>query len=79
MASLLQAAHLDDRHDPSESPQDCREPPQKGGVPRRIGPTKGGLNSKLHAVVNGDGKPLIAKPVIAALIEPAHHCLACRG
>ncbi len=27
--------------------------------PRRIGRTKGGLNSKLHAVTDGDGKPLI--------------------
>ena len=35
------------------------EPAQKGGVPRRIGRTKGGLNSKLHAVCDGDGKPLI--------------------
>jgi hypothetical protein len=31
----------------------------KGGLPRRIGRTKGGLNSKLHAVYDGDGKPLI--------------------
>ena len=28
-------------------------------LPRRIGRTKGGLNSKLHAVCDGDGKPLI--------------------
>ncbi|MEM9429238.1 MAG: IS5 family transposase [Pseudomonadota bacterium] len=32
---------------------------QKGAAPRRIGRTKGGLNSKLHAVCDGDGKPLI--------------------
>jgi transposase len=32
---------------------------QKGAVPRRIGRTKDGLNSKLHAVCDGDGKPLI--------------------
>jgi putative transposase len=31
---------------------------QKRAVPRRIG-RKGGLNSKLHAVTDGDGKPLI--------------------
>jgi hypothetical protein len=31
---------------------------KKGGVPRRIGRTKGGLNSKLHAVCNGEGKPV---------------------
>jgi transposase len=36
-----------------------RQPAQKGAVPRRIGRTKGGLNSKLHAVCDGDGKPLI--------------------
>ena len=35
------------------------KPSQKGGVPRRIGRTKGGLNSKLHAVVDGEGKPLM--------------------
>lgn len=32
---------------------------KKGDVPRHIGRTKGGLNSKLHAVVNGDGKPIV--------------------
>ncbi|WP_148560966.1 IS5 family transposase [Magnetospira sp. QH-2] len=32
---------------------------QKGAVPRRIGRTKGGLNSKLHAACDTDGKPLI--------------------
>lgn len=32
---------------------------KEGGVPRRIGRTKGGLNSKLHAVCDADGKPLI--------------------
>jgi hypothetical protein len=31
----------------------------KKGIPRRIGRTKGGLNSKLHAVCDGDGKPLV--------------------
>jgi transposase len=31
----------------------------KGPVPRRIGRTKGGLNSKLHAVRDGQGRPLI--------------------
>jgi transposase len=28
-------------------------------VPRRIGRTKGGLNSKLHAVCDGRGRPLV--------------------
>lgn len=32
---------------------------KKEDVPRHIGRTKGGLNSKLHAVVNENGKPII--------------------
>ncbi len=32
---------------------------KKGPVPRRIGRTKGGLNSKLHAVCDGQGRPLV--------------------
>jgi Transposase DDE domain len=32
---------------------------KKGAIPRRIGRTKGGLNSKLHAVCDGEGKPLV--------------------
>jgi transposase len=32
---------------------------KRGAVPRRIGRTKGGLNSKLHAVCDGKGRPLI--------------------
>jgi hypothetical protein len=32
---------------------------KKGSVPRYIGSTKGGLNSKLHAVCDGSGRPLI--------------------
>ena len=32
---------------------------KKGDVPRHIGRTKGGLNSKLHAVINDAGKPII--------------------
>ena len=32
---------------------------KKGDVPRHIGRTKGGLNSKLHAVINENGKPII--------------------
>ena len=38
---------------------DRGQPAQKGVVPRRIGRTKGGLNSKLHAVCDGQGRPLI--------------------
>lgn len=32
---------------------------KKGALPRRIGRTKGGLDSKLHAVWDGQGRPLI--------------------
>ena len=32
---------------------------KKGPVPRRIGRTKGSLNSKLHAVCDGRGRPLV--------------------
>jgi transposase len=35
------------------------QPGKKGDVPRHIGRTKGGLNSKLHAVVNNEGKPIV--------------------
>ena len=35
--------------------QSCK----KRDVPRHIGRTKGGLNSKLHAVINEQGKPII--------------------
>ena len=31
---------------------------KKGALSRRIGRTKGGLNTKLHAVCDGDGRPL---------------------
>lgn len=30
---------------------------KRGDVPRAIGRTKGGLNSKLHTVCDGDGRP----------------------
>src|SRR6185437_1804406 len=33
----------------------------KGPVPRRTGRKKGGLNSKLHAVCDGDGRPLLMR------------------
>ena len=32
---------------------------QKRGTPRRIGRTKGGLNSKLHAVTDAEGRPIM--------------------
>ena len=49
----------DDRCHPSESASHCCQSVKKGPVPRRIGRTKGGLNSKLHAVCDGQGRPLI--------------------
>ena len=48
-----------DRRDPSQSTQDRRQPVKRGALPRRIGRTKGGLNSKLHAVCDGLGRPII--------------------
>ena len=48
-----------DRRHPSEgAPHRCK-PFKKGPVPRRIGRTKGGLNSKLHAVCDSGGRPLV--------------------
>ena len=32
---------------------------KKGAVPRRIGRTKGGLNSKLHALCDDKGRPIV--------------------
>ena len=34
------------------------QPVKRGDVPRLIGRTKGGLNSKLHAVCDGEGRPV---------------------
>ncbi len=51
-------ADHDRRHAP-EGPPHRRQPFKKGPVPRRIGRTKGGLNSKLHAVCDGKGRPLV--------------------
>ena len=31
---------------------------KRGDIPRAIGRTKGGLNSKLHAVCDGEGRPV---------------------
>ena len=54
-----QAAAGDDRRHASEGASYSRKPFKKGPVPRRIGRTKGGLNSKLHAVCDGNGRPLV--------------------
>ncbi|WP_163271882.1 IS5 family transposase [Chelativorans alearense] len=64
---------------------------KKGMFPRRIGRTKGGLNSKLHTVCDGEGRPIIlllsegqmsdhkgARLVLDAL-PPATHLIADRG
>ncbi len=48
-----------DRLDASESASHGGQPFKKGAVPRRIGRTKGGLNSKLTVVCDGAGKPLV--------------------
>ena len=52
------AREADDRRHASEGPPHGSQPAKKGDVPRRIGRTKGGLNSKLHVVCNGQGKPV---------------------
>ncbi|WP_423136016.1 IS5 family transposase [Methylocella tundrae] len=54
-----QARPAYDRRHASQSPSHGGKPAQKGAVPRRIGRTKGGLNSKLHAVCDGQGRPLV--------------------
>ena len=43
----------------SEGASHRRQPFKKGPVPRRIGRTKGGLNSKLHVICDGRGRPLV--------------------
>src|SRR4029077_10847308 len=48
-----------DRRHASEGAPHRRKPLKKGPVPRRIGRTKGGLNSKLHAVCDSRGRPLV--------------------
>jgi transposase len=53
------ARPADDRRDASEGAPDGCQLFKKGPVPRHIGRTKGGLNSKLHAVCDGRGRPLV--------------------
>ncbi|MBB3810426.1 transposase [Pseudochelatococcus contaminans] len=45
-----------------EGPQHSGEPSLKGDVPRHIGRTRGGLNSKLHAVCDEKWRPLVSAP-----------------
>ena len=47
----------DDRCDPPQGASHGGEPAAKG-EPRHIGRTKGGLNSKLHAACDGQGRPV---------------------
>jgi transposase len=49
----------DDRQHAPQSPSYRRQPPPKGAFPRCIGRTKGGLNSKLHAACDGQGRPVL--------------------
>ena len=47
-----------DRQHSSESPSDFGQSAKKRGLCRLIGRTRGGLTSRLHAVCDGDGRPL---------------------
>ena len=49
---MIDATHL-------ETHRTAASPLKGGALPRRIGRTKGGLNSKLHAVCDGEGRPIM--------------------
>ncbi len=49
----------DDQQHPYQGASHRCQPAEKGAFPRQIGRTRGGLNSKLHAVCDGDGKPIV--------------------
>src|SRR5580698_1916255 len=49
---MIDATHL-------KAPPHRRQPGAKGGFPRCLGRTKGGLNSKLHTVCDEAGKPIL--------------------
>ena len=49
----------DDRLIPSQGSPHGGKPAQKGDSPRLIGRTKGDLNSKLHIVCDGHGRPVL--------------------
>lgn len=53
------AGSADDRCHASQGTSDGGKPAKKGTLRRCIGRTRGGLNSKLHAVCDGRGRPLI--------------------
>jgi transposase len=48
-----------DRCHPPQGAPDGGKPLKRGALPRCIGLTKGGLNSKLHAVCDGEGRPIV--------------------
>ena len=52
MAHQIHSCH------PPQSPSHGVKPLKRGILPRHIGRTKGGLNTKLHAVCDGMGRPI---------------------
>src|SRR6056297_2256058 len=84
--------HADDRCDASEdAPHSLKPGAEKGGRGRLIGRTKGGMNSKLHAVTDAAGRPLrmfltagqrsdyIGARALLDGLPPAEHMVADRG
>ena len=55
------------------------EPFKKGSVPRRIGRTKGGLNSKLHAVCDGQMSNYKGAALMIDALPSAQAMLGDRG
>jgi len=74
-----------------EGPPHRGQPPQKGAPDRCIGRTKGGLNAKLHAVCDSQGRPVVmmlsagqmndqkGANILAPLLPPARELIADRG
>lgn len=58
VATVRDQRRSHNRRHPSEGPPNGSESPEKWAVPRCIGRTKGGLNSKFHAVGDDAGKPV---------------------
>ncbi len=54
-----QAGPRDDRRHAPDGGSHGGHPAQKGALPRCIERTKGGQNSKLHAVNDGQGQPVV--------------------
>ena len=84
--------HADDRCDPFEgTSHSLQSGVEKGGRGRLIGRTKGGMNSKLHAVTDAAGRPLrmflsagqcsdyIGARALLETLPPAAYLLADRG